>query len=330
MLLSELARRLDATLEGEDVEVHGLAPLDEAGEGEVSFVANPKYRPLLRSTGAAAIIVGVDEEALGRTVLRARSPYGAFVAALAIFDRRRAASPGVHPTAVVAASAEVGPGASVGPYSVIGEGARIGAGAVLHAHVVIYADVEIGDRFTAHAGAVVRENVRIGDDVVLQPGVVVGGDGFGYLPIGDARPVPIPQIGTVELGDAVEIGANSTVDRAAVGVTRIEAGVKIDNLVMVAHGCRIGENSMLAGQSGLAGSTVLGKRVQAGGQAGFGGHLRVGDDVRVAAQGGVVADVEAGRTVAGMPAVDISTWRRASLLFARLPELFRRLVRLEG
>jgi UDP-3-O-[3-hydroxymyristoyl] glucosamine N-acyltransferase len=233
------------------------------------------------------------------------------------------------PRPAIAASARIGEGAYVGPYAVVGEDVTIGRDARIHPHVTIYAGACIGDRFTAHAGAVVRECVEIGHDVVLQPGVVIGGDGFGYVPSPGRPAQPIPQTGTVVLGDGVEVGANTTVDRAAVGATRVGAGAKLDNLVMVAHGCRVGERSLLAAQTGLAGSTVLGNDVMTGGQVGFAGHCVVGDGVRIAAQSGVAGDVPRGATVAGSPAIDIALWRRAVTAFARLPELLKRLRALE-
>jgi UDP-3-O-[3-hydroxymyristoyl] glucosamine N-acyltransferase len=330
MLLGEIARELGLDLEGDaDIEVRGLAPLDEAGEGDLTFVAAPRYKALLRSTQASAVILAAGEDGCGRAVLRARDPYSAFVGALVLFDRRPRPAVGVHATAVIAASASIGSRASVGPYVVVGDGAVIGDDAVLHPHVVVYPRARIGCRFTAHSGSVVREDVLIGDDVVLQPGAVIGADGFGFLPRGKQAPQPIPQIGSVRLGDQVEIGANTTVDRATVGETRLGTGVKLDNLVMVGHGSRIGDGTMLAGQTGMAGSTHLGQRVMAGGQVGFAGHLTVGDDVRIAARAGIVSDVEDGSTVAGMPAIDITLWRRVAAALLRLPELLRRVRRLE-
>lgn len=330
MRLGEIARLLDLGVEGDpEIEITGMAPIDDAREGDLTFVATPRYRARLATTGAAAVILGPGEDGRGRAVLRAREPYSAFARALSLFDRRPRPEPGVHPTAVLAPSTLVGERAFVGPYAVLGEDVRVGDDAIIHPHVVIYSGVRIGDRFTAHAGAVVREGVVIGDDVVLQPGVVVGGDGFGFLPRGREVPLPMAQIGTVRLEDHVELGANTTVDRATVGETRLGRGVKLDNLVMVGHGSRIGAGTMLAGQTGLAGSTRVGERVMAGGQVGFAGHLEVGDDVRIAARSGVISDVESGSTVAGMPAVDIALWRRAASALLRLPDLLRRVRRLE-
>jgi UDP-3-O-[3-hydroxymyristoyl] glucosamine N-acyltransferase len=330
MRLGTIARDLGLDLEGDaDVEIRGLAPIDEAETGHLSFVADPRYKSLLRTTRASAVILMPGEDGHGRAVLRAREPYSAFVRALALFDRRPRPAAGIHPNAAVSPGAQLGVRASVGAFAVVGDGAILGDDAVLHPHVVIYPGAKIGHRFTAHAGSVVREDVTIGDDVVLQPGAVVGGDGFGFLPRGREVPLPIPQIGGVSLGDHVEIGANSTVDRATIGDTRLGRGVKLDNLVMVGHGSRIGAGSMLAGQAGMAGSTRLGERVMAGGQAGFAGHLSVGDDVRIAARAGIVSDVGSGVTVGGFPAVDVALWRRAAAALLRLPDLFRRVRRLE-
>ncbi len=329
MRLSELAEELGARLEGDgEVEISSVAPLEEAGEGDLSFLANPKYKPLLESSRAAAVILGPGQDAGSKNCLRVDNPYAAFVRVLTIFDRRPQPVSGVDERAAVDDSAEIGEGCHIGPYAVVGAGARIGAGSVIHPHVVIYPGAVLGRRCVLHAGAVLRELVELGDGVVLQPGAVVGGDGFGFLPMGDRAPLPIPQIGTVSLGDGVELGANSTVDRAAAGATRLEPGVKIDNLVMIAHGCRIGSNSMIAAQTGLAGSTRLGARVMVGGQVGIGGHLRVGDDAQLAAQCGVMGDLEGGKAYSGTPAVDIGVWRRYAVLLAKLPDLFKMVRRL--
>lgn len=329
MRLAELAEHLGARLEGDpDTEIRGLAPVDEAGEGDLTFVANAKYRPQIATTGASAVILAETESAQPRNALRVKEPYGAFVRALAIFDRRPRPEPGVHPTAVIAASAKIGAGAYVGPYAVIGEECEIGEQACIHPHVVLYPQVRVGARFTAHASAVVRECANLGDDVVLQPGAVVGADGFGFLPTGE-RPVPIPQIGGVLLADAVEIGANATVDRAAIGNTQLATGAKIDNLVMVGHGSRIGAGTMIAGQSGMAGSTILGSGLMVGGQVGFAGHLSVGDRTQIAGGSAVMSDVGPDTVVGGIPAVDARSWRRYALALPRLPELMRRVAAVE-
>jgi UDP-3-O-[3-hydroxymyristoyl] glucosamine N-acyltransferase len=328
--LDELARHIGALVEGDpSVDISGVAPIEDAVAGDLTFVANPRYRRLIATTRASAIVMSRHEDAHGRTVLRTDDPYAAFARVLPLFDRRPQPARGIDATAAIAATAQIGEGAYVGAYAVIGEDVTIGRDARIYPHVTIYGGARIGDRFVAHAGAVVRECVVIGDDVVLQPGVVIGGDGFGYVLAEGQAPRAISQIGTVVLGNAVEIGANTTVDRAAVGATRVEGGAKLDNLVMVAHGCRIGPRSLLAAQTGMAGSTTLGAEVMTGGQVGFAGHCSVGDGVKIAAQSGIAGDVPAGCTVAGSPAIDIALWRRAVAVFARLPEVLRRIRALE-
>jgi UDP-3-O-[3-hydroxymyristoyl] glucosamine N-acyltransferase len=222
----------------------------------------------------------------------------------------------------------IGARAAIGPYVTIGERTTIGADAVLHAGVAIYDDVSIGDAFTAHAHAVVREGARIGDRVTLHAGSVVGSDGFGYLPLPDGNR-KVPQVGTVVLEDDVEIGACATVDRAALGATLVGRGTKIDNLVMIGHGCRLGAHCLLAGQAGLAGGTTLGTRVMLGGQTGSAGHLTIGDGAQVAAQTGLHRDIPAGMVVSGSPAMEVRRWRRVMMTLPRLPGIFRRLRRLE-
>jgi len=330
MKLGDLARELGCELEGDPaIDVSGPAPIDDAGPGHVTFVANPRYQSRLQGLRAAAVILAPGVDAKGVAALRTSEPYSAFVRLLELFHEPTAPPLGIHPTAVVAPTAHIGPRASIGAYAVIGEDVTIGADARIDAHVVIYPRATIGDRFAAQASAIVRERVTIGNDVKLQAGAVVGGDGFGYLPDGKGGIRAIPQTGTVVLEDGVEIGANTTVDRATVGATRIRRGAKIDNLVQIGHGCEVGESSFLAAQVGLAGSTRIGPGAQLGGQVGVAGHLEIGAGARVGAQAGVPNDVSPNAVVTGYPAVEFRTWRRAVAIFARLPDLVRRLRRIE-
>lgn len=330
MTLAELAASIGAALEGDGAkEIRSAAPIETATADQVTFIANPRYRRALASSAAGAVVLARGEDRQGRDALYVDEPYLAFARVLELFDDRPTAPAGVHPSAIVAASARIGQGARIGAYAVVGEDVTIGRDAVLHPHVVIYASATIGDRFTAHAGAVVRECVEIGDDVVLQPGAVIGGDGFGFVPVSGAPAVPLRQVGSVVVGDHVDIGSNTTVDRATVGATRVGRGAKLDNLVMIAHGCNVGDGALLAAQFGMAGSSSLGSGVMAGGQAGVAGHVHVGDRARMAAQSGIAGDVAAGATVAGAPATDIGTWRRYSVALRRLPELLRRIAALE-
>ena len=329
MKLGELAERLGCELRGDPaLEIAAIRGIEEAGPGDLTFLANPKYAAQLASTRASAAIVAKSSAELPIATLRADNPYLCFAHALGIFHRPLRPPAGVHPTAVVAASARIADPTSIGAYAVIGDDVEIGQGAVIHPHVTIYPAVRIGCDFVAHAGVVVREEVQIGNRVVLHPGVVIGADGFGFAP-GPAGAVKIPQTGTVVIEDDVEIGANSTVDRATLGATVIRRGAKLDNLVMIAHNCEVGAGSFLAAQVGIAGSTKLGRGVQMGGQAGAAGHLTIGDGTQVAAQSGVPSSVPAGRVVGGYPATEATIWRRTSAALLRLPELLRRVRRLE-
>jgi len=329
MTLAEIAERLGCELRGDGtVEIRAIRGLEEAGPGDLTFLANPKYAAQLAATRASAAIVATGAAELPIATLRADNPYLCFAQALTLFHRPLVPPPGIHATAVVAASARIAPPTSIGPHAVVGEDVEIGPGATIHPHVTIYAGARIGRDFVAHAGVVVREHVRIGDRVVLHAGVVIGADGFGFAP-SPTGAVKIPQAGIVVIEDDVEIGANTTVDRATLEATVIRRGAKLDNLVMIAHNCEVGAHSFLAAQVGIAGSTKIGRGVQMGGQAGAAGHLTIGDGVQVAAQSGVPNSVPPGKIVGGYPAMDVGLWRRTSAAILRLPELLRRVRRLE-
>lgn len=321
MKLSAIAQSLGARLDGADAEITGVAGIEEAGPGQITFVANPKYAAAAKTTGASAVIVSDDFPALATATLRCPNPYLAFARAIGIFYRLPAHPIGVHPTAVVHASAKLGIGASVGPYVVIEEDVVIGDGATILAHVVIYRGAKIGNNFFAHAHAVVREYCELGDNVVLQNGAVVGADGFGFAKNEMGAWEKIPQSGPAILESEVEIQANACVDRASVGETRIRRGAKIDNLVQVGHGCEVGDHTMLCAQVGLAGSTVIGKNVILAGQVGVAGHCKVGDGAIATAQSGIPNDVDPGKMVSGSPAIDNRQWLRSVAVFNKLPEL---------
>jgi UDP-3-O-[3-hydroxymyristoyl] glucosamine N-acyltransferase len=331
MKLADIASHLGCELRGDgSIEVNRLMPIEEAGPGDLTFVANPRYRPFLKTTRASAVILAASEDDVLLPSLRAADPYYAFSQAIGLFYTPPPGWTGIHPTAVIAASARIGKDAHIGPYTVIGEGVVIGERARIDAHVVIYAEARIGDDFRAHAHSVVRERVEIGHRVILQSGCVVGGDGFGYVLGADGSVRRITQSGTVILDDDVEVGANSTIDRAAIGATRVRRSAKLDNLVMVAHGCSIGEGSVLAAQTGLSGSTKLGRLVRLGGQVGVAGHLTIGDGAQAAAGSGIPNDVPPGAIVGGYPAVGIHEFRRQTAALARLPELIKRVRKLEA
>jgi UDP-3-O-[3-hydroxymyristoyl] glucosamine N-acyltransferase len=338
MKLGELAERLGAELvagEGGSAEaaaalvIDGVAGIETAGPSHVTFVANPKYGGLARTTGAGALIVEPGFPGLKTATLRTANPYLAWSKAIEAFHPSPKYVPGVHATAVVAASAKIGARAHIAAYVVVGERCVVGEDAVLLPHVVLYDGVRVGDRFLAHAHAVVREGCRLGDDVVLQNGAVIGADGFGFAKDGEGRWVKIVQSGPAVLEDAVEVQANACVDRASIGETRIGRGTKIDNLVMVGHGSSVGENTLLCSQVGLAGSTTVGSNVILAGQVGVAGHLTIGDGAIATAQTGIPSDVAAGAVVSGYPATENRAWLRTVAAVNRLPELMKRVKALE-
>jgi UDP-3-O-[3-hydroxymyristoyl] glucosamine N-acyltransferase len=322
MKLSQIAAALGATLENGDPEtdIIGLAGIEEAESGQITFVSNPKYAAAAKTTRASAVIVSEDFPAVATAMLRSGNPYLSFARAIELFYRSPEYRPGIHPTAVIAPSAKLGPHAHVGAYVVIDEDVEIGDNAVLLPHVVIYRGVKIGINFFAHAHAVVREYCVLGDNVVLQNGALVGTDGFGFARDGDHWE-KIVQSGPTVLESDVEVQANACVDRASIGETRIGRGVKIDNLAQVGHGSAVGEHTLLCAQVGLAGSTVVGKNGILAGQVGVAGHCKIGDNVVITAQSGTHGDIPDGSMVSGSPAFDHKQWLRATGIFNRLPEL---------
>lgn len=331
MTLAELAARLDCRLDGDPgIEISRVATIHDAGPGDVTFLANAKYESALATTHAAAVILREDSPSAPCAMLRTRDPYLAFARAVGLFAPVLAPERGVHPMAAVAASAAIGADVSIGPFVAIGEGASIGARTVIYPNVTIGPGVRIGDDCVIHSNVSLRERVSIGHRVILQNGVVVGGDGYGFVRRGDGTHEKIPQVAGVVIEDDVELGANTTVDRPAVGETRIKAGTKIDNLVQIGHGVTVGRNVLMAAQVGIAGSTAIEDDVMFGGQVGVGGHLTIGRGAVAVGQSGVTNSLDAGVMVAGYPAIDSKDWRRASVIFKRLPELKRRIEALEA
>jgi UDP-3-O-[3-hydroxymyristoyl] glucosamine N-acyltransferase len=327
--LRELADRLGCELRGDGgVEIGGVACLEKACPGDLTFLANPLYAPFLATTRAAAVILAPGHEA-SLPCLLSDNPYLAFARAVALLRPPDRPAPGVHPSAQVDPTAVLGAGVHVGALAVVGRGVRVGARSALHPHVVLYEDVQVGEDCVLHSGVQVRERCRLGNRVVVQNGAVIGADGFGFARDDEGRRHKFPQVGTVVVEDDVEIGALTAVDRAALGETRIGRGTKLDNLVQVGHSVTIGEDSVLAGQVGVAGSTTIGRRVTLAGQVGVAGHLTIGDGVIATAQTGIPSSVEKGHVVSGYPAIDNRAWLKSSAVFARLPELQRRLRELE-
>lgn len=325
MKLSEIARHIHASVQGDaEIEITRVTGVEEARSGDLTFISNPKYAAYAKATAASAVIVAEDFPEIGAATLRTKNPYYAFARVLDLFYKPPEYEPGIHPSAVVHASARIGAGTHIGAYCVIDADVEIGDGSVLLPHVVIYRGARIGKNFFAHAHSVVREFCEIGNNVVLQNGVIVGSDGFGFAKEGGAWH-KIVQSGPAIIEDDVEIQSNSCVDRASVGETRIKKGAKIDNLVQVGHGCQVGEHSLLCAQVGLAGSTVLGRNVLLAGQAAVAGHCKIGDNVVITAQSATSHDVEPGQMISGSPAIDNKQWLRCIAVFNRLPEIARQL-----
>jgi UDP-3-O-[3-hydroxymyristoyl] glucosamine N-acyltransferase len=330
LTLRELAARLGCRLDGDGrIEIGRVAALESAGPGDLSFLSNVKYAPQLAATQASAVIVADDAAPAPCAMLRARDPYLAFAMAASLLAPDDRPAPGVAASAHVGAGATIGPGCHIGPFASVGDGAVIGARTVVHPHAVIYAGATIGDDCVIHAHASIRERCRVGNRVIVQNGAVIGSDGFGFAPRPDGTYQKIPQAAPVVIEDDVEIGANTTIDRPAVGETRIQAGTKIDNLVMVAHGVRVGRNVMLVAQVGIAGSTTIGDSSVLAGQVGVAGHLQLGKGTRATAQTGIPNSLPDGAFVSGYPAIDNRDWLKSSAVFRRLPEIKKALAGLE-
>ena len=322
MKLGEIAQRLACHLDGDpSIEIKRVVGLDEAAPGDLTFLSNPKYRAKLKTTRASAIIIGKDLPPLQISALRTDNPYLTFAKSIELFYVPASAEPGIHPSAVISKSAQIGRNPRIGAFVFVDDDVVIGNDVELYPHVVIYRGVRIGDGFLAHSNVSIREYCEIGDNVILQNGVVIGGDGFGFAKSDSNTYYKILQSGKVILEDMVEVQANSTIDRAAVGETRIRRGTKIDNLVQIGHGSVVGENALLCSQVGLAGSTRVGNSVILAGQVGVAGHCSIGDKVVATAQSGIPSDIEAGKVVSGYPAIDNRRWLRCAGLFSKLPEI---------
>jgi UDP-3-O-[3-hydroxymyristoyl] glucosamine N-acyltransferase len=323
MKLSDIATALNARLDNAspDTEITAVAGIEQAGPGQLTFASNPKYNAAARTTSASAVIVAEDFPAISTGMLRSKNPYLAWAKAIELFYQPPSYTPGIHSTAVVHPKAKLGKNAHLGPYVVIDEDVVIGDNAVLLAHVVIYRGVTIGNNFFAHAHAVVREFCQLADNVVLQNGAVVGTDGFGFAKDDSGHWHKIIQSGNVVIESDVEIQANTCIDRASIGETRIGRGSKIDNLVQVGHSCTVGHDTLLISQVGLAGTTNVGNNVILAGQVGVSGHVKIGDGAIAIAQSGIPHDVPAGAMVSGAPAIDHRLWLKCCAAYAKLPEI---------
>lgn len=333
MKLAELARMTDSEIENgsSDAEIAAAAGLDIAGPGEVTFLANPKYTPQIKQTKASAIFLneGVETGRNDIAVLRAKDSYLAYTRALRLFHPEKQVVPRVHPTAVIDDSATVWADVEIHANVVIGADCSIESSVKIFSNVTIYEGVRIGRGTVIHSGVSIRENCQIGANCIIHNNSTIGCDGFGYAKDEEKRWLKIPQVGRVVLEDDVEIGANTAIDCASVGETRIKRGAKIDNLVQIGHSCTIDEDALICSQTGLAGSSVIGKRVVLAGQVGIAGHLKVGDDAVLTAKSATSHDIEPGKIISGIPGFDNKEWLRSTAAFRRLGEIAQRLRKLE-
>lgn len=328
--ISKIVELTGAELTGDElVEISGVAAIEDSKPGDISFLANPKYSKYLITTKASAVIIPKEiEDQPGKTVLRSSNPYMAFLKVVKLFNPEELLiEKGIHATVVIGKGTALGKDVSIGAQAVIGRKCSIGERSVIMPGVVLGDSVTLGKECFIHANVSLRERITIGNRVVIHNGAVIGSDGFGFA-FDKGKYHKIPQVGTVVIEDDVEIGANTTIDRATLGKTVISRGTKLDNLIQIAHNCRIGENCVIASQAGISGSTAVGNRVRIGGQAGFAGHIKIGDDVEIGAQSGVTKSVSDGRYVVGFPAKDSGKEFRIHGALRRLPDLLKDFVKI--
>jgi UDP-3-O-[3-hydroxymyristoyl] glucosamine N-acyltransferase len=330
LALGELARVIGAEILGDPgIEIHGVAGINEAKDGEITFLANARYQKRLRETRASAVVVSRPVDGLAAAQLVVADPYYAFCLIVNHFHRKPHIPRGISPSASIAGDAALGSDLSIYPFVSVGDGAVIGDRVTLHPGVVVGERSVIGEDSIVYANVSIREGISVGKRVIIHSGTVVGSDGFGFATHG-GRHHKIPQVGTVVIEDDVEIGANVTIDRAAMGRTVIGRGTKIDNLVQIAHNVVVGQDSLLVAQVGISGSTRIGNRVTLAGQVGLAGHLNLGDNVLVGAKSGVMRDIPANEAMSGIPALPHKTWLEVQASLPRLPEIRRRLKALES
>ena len=330
---AQIATILEGTIDGDaSIEVSQLSKIEEGTLGSLTFLANPKYTPHIYKTNASLVIVNNDfvaEEPIAPTLIRVSDAYQAFSTLLEFYDKQKAAQAGIEKTAIIGEQSSIDNTAYIGHYSIIGKNVKIGKNVTIHAHVVIEDDVVINDDTVIYQHSIIHSSTLIGKFCVVHGGCIVGSDGFGFAPKEDGTYKKIPQTGRVVIEDHVDIGANSTIDRATLGETRICSGVKLDNQIQIAHNVEIGANTVIAAQSGVAGSTKIGSNCVIGGQVGIIGHLKVGDNVKIQGQSGVTSNIETDQALYGTPAMSYKDYLKSYIFFKRFPSIVKRLEALE-
>jgi UDP-3-O-[3-hydroxymyristoyl] glucosamine N-acyltransferase len=321
-----IAGFLNGEIEGNpEIKVNTIAKIEEGQSGALSFLANPKYEHYIYETKSSIVLVNksfVPSALIGATLIRVENSYEAFASLLRLVDQSRPRKKGIHPTAIIETSSKVGSDVFIGPYAYIGENCIIGDGCSIYPHVYIGDNTKLGNDCLINPGVKIYHDCIIGEGCIIHAGTVIGSDGFGFAPQSESEFMKIPQLGNVVLEDHVEIGANVTIDRATMGSTIIRKGVKLDNLIQIAHNVEVGENSVMAAQTGISGSTKIGKNCMFGGQVGLAGHLKIADGTKIGAQGGILGDVKEENTVIlGSPAIELKQYLRSSVVFKKLPEM---------
>jgi UDP-3-O-[3-hydroxymyristoyl] glucosamine N-acyltransferase len=329
-----IAGFLKGDIEGNpDIKVNTIAKIEEGHEGALSFLSNPKYEQYIYTTASSIILINrsfVPSGKISATLIRVDNAYEAFASLLRLVDQARPRKKGVHPAAVIESTAKIGSDVYIGPYAYIGENCVVGDGCSVYPHVYIGDNTKLDINCTINPGVKIYHDCVIGKGCIIHAGSVIGSDGFGFAPQSENEYMKIPQLGNVVLEDFVEIGANVTIDRATMGSTYIRKGVKLDNLIQIGHNVDIGENTVMAAQTGIAGSTKMGRNCMVGGQAGFAGHLRIADNTKVGAQAGIMSDIkEENRTIIGSPAFDIKQFMKSWVYFKKLPDLGMKIDKLE-
>ena len=322
---SVIAGFLKGEIEGDpEVKVNTVAKIEEGFEGALSFLANPAYEQYIYTTKASIVLVNktfVPSGKISATLVKVDNAYESFAALLRLVEQNKPKKTGVHPTAIIEPSAEIGPDAYIGPYAYIGDNCRIGSGCSIYPNVYIGDNSRVGNRSILYAGVKIYHECIIGEGCVIHAGSVIGSDGFGFAPQSEGDYSKIPQLGNVVIEDNVEIGANTTIDRATMGSTVIGKGVKLDNLIQIGHNVEVGENTVMAAHTGIAGSTKVGANCMFGGQVGIAGHLKIESDVKIGAQAGILGNVKSGSTILGSPAFDIKQYMKSVVVFRKLPEM---------
>jgi len=329
-----IAGFLKGEIEGNpDIKVNTIAKIEEGQIGALSFLANPKYEHYIYETKSSVVLVNksfVPAAKIDATLIRVENSYEAFASLLRLVDQARPRKKGIHPTAIIEATAKVGSDVFIGPYAYIGENCVVGDGCSIYPQVYIGDNTKIGNNCTINPGVKIYHDCLLGEGCIIHAGTVLGSDGFGFAPQSESEFMKIPQLGNVILEDHVEIGANVTIDRATMGSTIIRKGVKLDNLIQIGHNVEIGENSVMAAQTGISGSTKVGKNCMFGGQVGLAGHIKIANGTKIGAQGGILGNIKEENTaIIGSPAIEVRQFFKSSVIFKKLPDMMLKIDSLE-